>query len=220
MPSPCPICRKERRSNQNLVECVTCKNFIHHGNRFNCSNLTDTEFQNHVENPSLFYQCDNCISKSVLKNFALLPHFEPLTISELENSFGSKNNFFTSVKAKHCDFIDKCSNTENFLNIENCIDDNVLNAVNSNYYSLKDYNSLKPNGQSCFNIGHINIASLECHIDDLRFVSSKLKHKFHLLGITEHKIKNTPSSNIDLIGYEKFAFSPTEGTHGGRQVSM
>ena len=36
-----------------------------------------------------------------------------------------------------------------------------------------------------------------------------------IIGISEHKINSSPSNNIDLTGYNKFIFQPTETTHGG-----
>ena len=63
----------------------------------------------------------------------------------------------------------------------------------------------------------VNIASLNAHVDDLRTVLSRLKFDFDVIGISEHKIKKgqTPTNNIDLLGYEEFIFEPTETTHGG-----
>ena len=61
----------------------------------------------------------------------------------------------------------------------------------------------------------IYIASLDSHIGDLRLVLSRLKYKFDIIGIPEHKINSSPSNNIDLIGYNPFIFEPTQTTHGG-----
>ena len=57
-----------------------------------------------------------------------------------------------------------------------------------------DINELKANLNSStnFNIAHLNIASLDLHIDELRLTISRLKHKFNVLGISEHKIKTQP----------------------------
>ena len=70
---------------------------------------------------------------------------------------------------------------------------------------------------SSFGLFHANIASLNKHIDDLKLILTRLKYKFDVIGISEHKIlKGTsPSRNIDIPGYETFIFEPTETTHGG-----
>ena len=83
-----------------------------------------------------------------------------------------------------------------------------------------DINELKANLNSStnFNIAHLNIASLDLHIDELRLTISRLKHKFNVLGISEHKIKTQPGKslvNIAIPGYHKFIFTPTSTSHGG-----
>ena len=59
---------------------------------------------------------------------------------------------------------------------------------------------------------HVNIASLNKHIDDLQLILSRLNYKFDIIGISEHKIfKDTiPSNNISIPGYGEFIFEPTE----------
>ena len=69
-----------------------------------------------------------------------------------------------------------------------------------------------------FSLCHLNIALLDLHIDDLRLTLTQLKHKFNVIGITEHKIKTKIAkacSNIDIPGFNKFLFTPTSTTHGG-----
>ena len=76
---------------------------------------------------------------------------------------------------------------------------------------VKQFNLIKPDLQSSFGLLHVNIASLDKHIDDLRFILSKLNFNFDIIGISEHKIKKdkSPSNNIEINGYEKFIFEPT-----------
>ena len=82
---------------------------------------------------------------------------------------------------------------------------------------MNKFNKLKPDKTSGFGVAHVNIASLDAQIDDLRTVLSRLKFSFDVIGISEHKIcKGSDSSNnIDITGYQKFDFEPTETTHGG-----
>ena len=89
-------------------------------------------------------------------------------------------------------------------------------SINSKYYDLKNLNSLKL-GNSTFGLLHVNIASLNAHIDDLRTVLSRSKHSFDIIGISEHKIgkDSPPPNNIEITGYYPFEFEPTGTTHGG-----
>ena len=92
-----------------------------------------------------------------------------------------------------------------------------MNHINSKYYDDKQFNSLKFDVPSSFGLFHANVASLNKHIDDLRHILSRLKYKFDVIGISEHKIRKdtVPSSNISIPGYDNFIFEPTETTHGG-----
>ena len=214
MPYICPVCTKPWRNGQKSIQCSTCNGWVHHKNRLNCSGITDTEFDIHNDDEDNFFECDSCVSAITIKTFAHLPQFESPIFNE---SIATPMNLFTSAKANHKDFLDKCSNIDIFLNITDHVDDELLSAVNSKYHDVDKFNSLEIDVPSSFNLCHVNIASLDNHIDDLRLVLSRLKHKFDIIGISEHKIKknSTPSNNIDLIGYNQFLFEPTETTHGG-----
>ena len=63
---------------------------------------------------------------------------------------------------------------------------------------------------------YVNIASLDAHIDDFRFLG-RLKSSFDIIGISEHKIKkgSAPSNNINITSYDEFKFEPTETAFGG-----
>ena len=70
-------------------------------------------------------------------------------------------------------------------------EDDVLSTstIKSKYYNIKEFNSLKPDYHSSFRMFHVNMASLNKHIDDLRLIISLLEYKFDIIGISEHKIK-------------------------------
>ena len=81
---------------------------------------------------------------------------------------------------------------------------------------MNQLNLLKPDISSSFGLLHVNTASLNAHIDDLKTVLARLKFNFGIIGISEHKIcKDMTPNNIDIPGYNEFIFEPTETTHGG-----
>ena len=212
MPNICPVCTKPHRNGQNLIQCSTCNEWVHHKNRLNCSGITDIEFELHNNNESMIYECDSCTALLSLKTFAHLPEFESATFNEPSEP---TLDIFTSAKANHKDFLDKCSKIEIFLNISDHIDEDILPTINSKYYNIDEFNSLEFDLPSSLKLAHVNIASLDCHIDDLRLVLSRLNYTFDIIGISEHKIKSAPFKNINLDGYNKFIFQPTKTTHGG-----
>ena len=99
------------------------------------------------------------------------------------------------------------------------IDDDELSltTVDSKYHDISQLNSLNPHLSSSFGMFHVNIASLNKHIADLRLILSALEFKFDIIAISEHKFRkgSPPKNNIDIPGYQSFLFQPTESSHGG-----
>ena len=124
MPDICPVCSKPWRNGQKSIQCSTCDGWVHHNNRLNCSGITNTEFESHNNDETKIFECDNCITTLTIKTFAHLPQLDSPIFNELSES---PVNIFTSAKNNHKDFIDKCSNTDNFLNITDHVDDDLLN---------------------------------------------------------------------------------------------
>ena len=186
--------------------------WVHHDNRTNCSGLTDSEFVTHCndQDRNKPFECDSCKSKSKAKPFFTLP------FANLDDSFcfndNSEENILNSLEVK--EFIAQCESIQNCVNID---DDDLPSSVNSKYFDITQLNSLKLDLPSSFGLFHVNIASLNKHIDDLKLILSRLKFKFDVIGISEHKIfKDTlPSNEIKIPGYDEFIFAPTEGVCGG-----
>ena len=86
--------------------------------------------------------------------------------------------------------------------------------MNYEYYDIRQLNSLKVDVPSSFGLLHVNIASLNAHIDDLKTVLARMKYNFDVIGISEHKIREgmTPPNNINIAGYNEFIFDPTATT--------
>ena len=130
----------------------------------------------------------------------------------------NENNLKNSIADKYKDFISNCDSIKKLVNLDDDDENNnIISPVNSNYHDIKSLNSLNMDLPSSFGLLHVNIASLENHIDDFRLTLSLLKYRFDIIGISEHKIRegSQPSKNIDIPGYYEFNFEPTGTTHGG-----
>ena len=113
-------------------------------------------------------------------------------------------------------FITSCQNLI-IHNSEDATDVNedIFTNINSRYYDLFSINKLKTD-LSSLGILHTNLASIYKYHDDLELILSLIKTKFQIIGITEHKIRDTiPIANINLAGYHDFIYNPTQTTHGG-----
>jgi hypothetical protein len=81
-------------------------------------------------------------------------------------------------------------------------DEFLSDSISSKYYTPNDFISSKIR-KDTFSIFHLNIASLGCHIGDLKALLALLDHPFNIIGITETKIRESfePTTNISLDNY-------------------
>ena len=163
--------------------------------------------------------CDNCVHS---KNFEILTHLPFFGLPDDSVVTGNppiNSNASNSVATRYKEFLSQCSQFETSIVQFNGDDhtNDVYSTVNSKYYDIDEFNSLKIDTHSSFSVCHVNIASLDKHIDDLRSIISQLGHRFDVIGISEHKVMrdSVPANNVTLTGYEEFIFSPTGSTHGG-----
>ena len=66
-------------------------------------------------------------------------------------------------------FVVQCKSIQKMINSDENIDEDFFSTqVNSKYYNMKQLNLLKPDVSSSFGLLHVNITSLNAHIDDLK----------------------------------------------------
>ena len=226
MPHTCPVCTKVwYTSSQNALQCSTCHGWVHHGNRLKCSSLTDNEFEEHANDVLKPFECDHCVGERIAKNNNSVFLTLPFPVECEDNIFGkppeykSRPDVSSMTTAQLNNFVKQCGKIENQIHsVDDESEEEFFNSmVNSKYYNIKDFNKLKPDKSSSLGLLHVNIASLNAHIDELRTVLGRLKFSFDIIGISEHKIeKDTqPSNNIDISGYDEFKYEPTETSFGG-----
>ena len=171
-----------------------------------------------------YFECDNCIAVKIAKDNNSVFMRLPFPVECEDNVFGKpvekmKPDISSMTPEQLNKFIKQCDTIQEQLGNNTDKDDDQLaqTLVNSKYYNIKKFNKIKYDKESSFGLVHVNIASLNAHIDDLRTVLSRLDFNFDVIGISEHKIKKdvAPSNNIDIPGYDEFVFEPTETTHGG-----
>ena len=223
MPKICSVCSKEVYSYQSCIECSTCRGWVHHNNRLKCSSLTDFEFDEHVRDSDKLYECDHCVGLKIANENNSVFVRLPFPVECEGNIFGKpeekrKPDISSMTPTQLRKFVKECEAIDKRLHDENEDTDELLSpTVNSKYYNIKNFNSIRPDKSSSFGIFHVNIASLNKHFDDLQELLSRLTYEFDIIGISEHKISKDklPSNNIILPGYDEFIFEPTGTTHGG-----
>ena len=224
MPYICPVCSKFFYSqSQNCIQCDTCRGWVHHDNRLKCSGLTDAEYEEHMKDEFKPYECDHCVAVKIAEENKSIFVQLPFPVECEGNIFGKptekiKPDVSSLTPDQLKKFIKNCDAIQDQLDTEKDDDEKLVStSVNSKYYNINKFNKIRFDEKSKFGLMHVNIASLNLHIDDLRSVLSRLKLDFDVIGISEHKIKRgcTPSNNINITGYDEFKFEPTDTTHGG-----
>ena len=179
MPKKCPVCSKGCYSYQNFIQCNTCFGWVHHDNRLKCSSLTDVEYDEHVNDIYKPFECDHCVSVKISKANNSIFQTLPFPVECEENVFGKpieskRKPDITSISASDLNkFVKQCKNIENQMKSvsdDENEEDFFNSSVNSKYYSINEFIKLKPDKSSSFGLAHVNIASLDAHIDDLRTV--------------------------------------------------
>ena len=78
----------------------------------------------------------------------------------------------------------------------------MSNSILSRYYTTSDFLSTKFSNQN-FSIFHLNISSLQKHIDELRTLLICTNANFDVICISETRLHNEiPLSNIAIDGYD------------------
>jgi hypothetical protein len=184
------------------IQCFDCKSYFHS----KCS-IALNEFVKHKNS----WICDYCISRR-----------NPLPFSTIND-----DELILNLTAK--DNASECLNLQTSFTIQSLLDqlpgdksdvsdDFLAKSISSKYYTPSDF--IRSNfSKKPLSVMHINIASLQCHIDDLRSLLGVLGHSFDVIGISETRlnIETDPLIDISLDGYD-FIETRTKAVYGGTGI--
>ena len=90
-------------------------------------------------------------------------------------------------------------------------------SIDCQYYNFDEFIKAKFQPKKSFSILHLNIHSIQKHIDELRIALQMLKFKFDVIAISESLLikGKLPIVDISLQGYHQPVGTPTESTKGG-----
>ena len=193
-PKKCPGCTKRINFNHLKYKCISCSNFFHK----KCGRISTENSHNWPCNKCLlqelpFYLLDDISFSLTLKgkileseSLQLLPSFSVKTL------------------------LDKLPGQ-----IELNFHDDLLGSFSSKYYTPHEFTRAKL-PKNCLSIFHLNINSLQKHIDELNELLGELQHVFDFITISETRILKDKgvTTNIKINGYE-FVSTPTESMAGG-----
>ena len=211
----CNVCNKTVAVNHQAIECDICLKWVH----IKCNKLDKKDYHAYRINSDNHFYCIKCLT-------------ETLPLLKLNN-----NQF--DLTAQGIDFPEEININEIFLSanqldmikkiniaIGNGLDfdenaendsENEIHPINCKYFTIEQLNDKKLNPIKHFSILHINIHSLQFHIEELRIALKLINIKFDYICISESKIrKNTePHVDITIDEYQYPVGTPTEASKGG-----
>ena len=136
-----------------------------------------------------------CFINSIFKLFLILPS------PAQQKLYNKLNNIINDVN----------------INPNNDDEENDQPAIDCKYYNMNDFCDAKFNDSKSFSILHLNIHSIQFHIEDLRVLLKMLKYKFDIIAISESKLQvgSDPQVDINLTGFQNPISTPTEASKGG-----
>ena len=190
----CCACRKTISKTFLPIVCVICENKFHK----KCVNIKANQNR---------FVCDACTS-SELPFFQMSDNELSLLTSGIEVSPTANLETLPSFSIKT--LLDKLPGK---VTIQT--GDFTSDFINSKYYTPIEFQKKNFPAKN-FSILHINIVSLQAHIDDLKELIRLLNHSFDVIGISETKMQRNAiqTTNIEIDGYD-FEQMPTETCFGG-----
>ena len=64
-------------------------------------------------------------------------------------------------------------------------DDEIDTYIDCKYYGVEDFQKLKIKSEKSFSIFHLNIHSVQAHVDELSILIGMLDHKFDFICFSE-----------------------------------
>ena len=188
---PCRICNKNVKDGQRAIQCDKCDYWVH----TKCSFINTSDYKVIREQPE--WICIKCIN-------------EGLPFSNL-----SKDQFRDYILGINDSDLKYNNLNQNLLK---CIEifenpDTFANVIP--YSQIEDISRLKLNATTSLGILHLNISSISSHIDDLKLLLNLCKKKFHIICLSESRIRKgeLPTTNIHIPGYT-YEEIPTESSAG------
>ena len=178
----CGACKRSIKQNNPAARCSICTNFFH----LKCEKLNKYDFPI----PSSW-----CCALCILKNLPfsnLGDDIMTMTLHGMDDeSISTLAEGAPSFSIKS--ILDDISyDTDQFISA----------TITSKYYTIGDFASATFSNKK-FKIFHLNIASLQKHIHELRTLLSCSKHNFDVICISETRLhEELPIVNVEIDGYE------------------
>ena len=178
---PCGICSKSVAINHRAIQCDICDRWIH----IKCQHLDAKDYQLYQDNPDIEFTCVPCISDIFPYTKLNDIQFDVAVKKGVNFREDDVANLMPSGNYKT--LFDQLN-----LAIQNSLaelgDDSLDPPHNCQYYSTDDFLKQKFKSDKSFSVFHINIHSIDLHIEELRTALQLLDFKFDFICISESMI--------------------------------
>lgn len=161
--------------------------------------------------------CDKCAKASLctLPFVSLNDSNLSVLLNKNTDTIFSDNVRLTPPESKKI-FYETCNSVSSPISNDNDDDPNEhFLTIDSKYYDIDDFNDKSTDKTSTFSLAHLNIASLNKHIDDLHSLISLLKSPFDIIAVSEHKFGVSVATRNYRIPDYSFCYDETKSSHGG-----
>ena len=206
IPKPtCKLCNKPV-SDKSSIKCNFCSQVSH----YKCNYLTSVD-SHLIKNFNENWQCLHC-SRNMFPFVEL--HDYKFNIATGNKIDYTANNDKLSFKTPPN--LSELYNQFNNLSSNNEDSDDL---VNCKYYNIEEMSNLKDSiNNNSLSLFHLNISSLNKHIDNLEHLLTTSNVNFDVIGISETRITDSSSaSKLKLNDYSQ-EFCPTESNAGGTAI--
>ena len=177
---PCPVCNKNVNTNHHAICCDICGKWVH----IKCNQLNEKDYKNFQNDPNkdvtVFY-CIKCVSQIFAFNsLSNSDHYSIVQRGIVLPDAVIENDQLTFLKCK-----EYLKNLNDYISSHNESDDFSSPPIDCKYYSIDDFVKSKFNPDKTTSIFHVNIHSIEKHIDELRTYLLLSDFQFDVLAISE-----------------------------------
>ena len=215
---PCSVCSKIVKNHQPALLCPFCNLWSHN----KCNKISSKEYKIHQKNAEEHFCCQKCFEEIPFNSLNSNEYSTFSKFDVIETQNGSNINLSPTPTQKI--IIDKLndliqqqnkSTVEKDHDYSNQPDNEFDKPLTCSYFSCEDFVNAKIEACKNFSILHLNIHSIQRHIEELRIVLHALSFKFDVIAISESKLKDNPQVDINLTGYHKPHCKFTEAEKGG-----
>ena len=214
---PCSSCHKNVNKNHRAILCDICDQWIH----LKCNLLNRNDYKKLQNDPSPFF-CLPC--SSTIFPFGCVTNNEFYSLITKGISFPDPNDDSTLSRPLSPQIQNHISNLnlylDNYLHSLNEGNDDCISPINCNYFSPEEFDKAKFQSNTSFSTFHLNIHSIQKHIDTLRTLITSLESdqfQFDVIAISESKLKPNcePTVDISIDNFHAPISTPSEASKGG-----